>query len=325
MTLQSEVYALIPGHVDEEAEKARTAQLRRDLNRAEWVHALQRAEHQVQALLQTSHDVTEIRDAIAAREAARVNTVAFEEIQHSLNALGGQRRQDRLRGEADLAPALEFLNSRLGELMARVRDLDSTLGPVRDIETALHGNDKVIAAWRDLTSAVDEYEEIRRLQTAVTYTLFDGKDAVLSEALRESGRIRNAFDHDAPWVHQRHVSRRGRLQESTVNRALLDWVAIDTLPAWERQPMDVWPAEDRPGYLRWMATTAHPWVPTHEELERAHTALQRLVGPVSGWDQLAAALDAYDDYYTKRGVQPLRPLDVASIRASMERPKVSIR
>ncbi|MDQ1217984.1 hypothetical protein [Microbacterium arborescens] len=323
MTIQSEALALVPGYADRDGDEQRIATLRRGLNSPEFGREMEEARLRYEHAIATSSDIVAVRDAFFAFESAKLTEAAFGDIQTRLQGLRtAQRENNRSFTESELAPALRFVHRRLDELMARVRESDRALGSVTTVEEAVRGSDAVIAAWRDATDAVVEYDEIRRVQNMLTFTMFDGRGGDIGDALRMTGRIRNAFDHDAPWVRERLDPGRARYTENRLNASIFEWVKEVSRPSWERETLDVWPVGDQVAYLRWLATTATPWVPTHDELLGAHQALLALTGTLSTFEAVDQALTAYDSYFTRRGVEPVSPLNVASVRALMDvRPK----
>lgn len=338
MSVTSEAMALIDGYSEKESERDRARRLLADAQATDWARVFQRAAANVEAALQSSTELDEIRAAIAGREAARADFLAFNEITSILQdrAKASREKIDAPTEDA-VAPALAWLGTQMSELMSFVRELDDRLGSVSSVDDAIRGDDQHIKAWRDLEDTADRYQEIRQAQERIcrmTGTAEDGP--ALTALLNRAGRLRNAFDHDAQWIwHRTPTSHAERLP---YNRAYLEWRENPPAAVYSWQDagrgFEVWPAvaqgpldsrapraAERTSVLRWLARHSAAWVPTFAELRAAARDLKTMSGPVDTIAQTRAALEAWDRSYTKRGVTPVTPLDVKAALTALPQPR----
>ncbi len=312
--LWTEAQARITGYVNGAAENERIATLLRDLNAAGWDAELRKADAEFLWAIENSHDLAEIRAAHDAREALQQGGHAYNEIRERLQRLRADRNEEaRNINPEDTEPAFAYLHDRLGQLVARVRELDRTVQGVQNINQALRGDDTVLQAWRDLEDAADEYEAIRAAQTAVFRMVPESYRPDITE-LATIGHLTNAFEHEAYWVGWR---RNDRQKAGRYDTAYLEWLHDPAPTKWTRVENSVYPGDERVPYLRWLAQTGRPWVPTIAQLNSASIDIKAMLTPLSDTNRIHGAIDAYDRYYDARGVKAARPLDTVTIRAKL--------
>lgn len=337
MSVLEEASALIEGYSEQESERQRAKRLRRDVLATSWKRTFEVASANYEFLLRTSTELDEIRAALAAREAARPDMLAYNEIESMLQSMAkvAPAKIDA-RAESAVGPALEWLNGQMSELMSFVRELDRDLGSVSSIEDAIR-DDKLIKTWRDIEDAADRYQEIRRAQETICRktAVFDGP--ALTQLLNGVGRLKNAFDHDRVWIDERKP--RKAAERGPYDRAFLDWLEDPPSPAYDwavpgGPGVPVWPSDaqspldaratrtaDRIEALRWMARNHAPWVPTFKQMRAAVDDIAAMLTRLDTIALTRRALEAFDRYYTQRGVTPVKPFDGRAALAAMPQPR----
>ncbi|MEV7631995.1 hypothetical protein AB0N64_06265 [Microbacterium sp. NPDC089318] len=339
--LMTEALSRIEGYAEKESDRDRARRLLADVRATGWKWTFESAAANAQAALACSGELDEIRAAIAAREAARADFEAFNEIESLMKDKAKAYQRDKIDAPTEdaVAPALEWLGTQMSALMSHVRTLDSGLGTVRSIEAAIRDDD-LITLWRDLEDAADRYEQIRGAQEKIcrmTATEEDGP--ALSALLNKAGRLRNAFDHDAYWIRTRTPGK--ATARDQYNGSFLGW--REEPPArvyeWfeEDRGFEMWPFDaqspldsratrhaDRTDALRWLASNHAAWVPTFAQLRAAAFDMDMMMQRSATQLSLAetrAALEAFDRYYTQRGVTPVNPFDGKTALAALPKPR----
>lgn len=333
MSVLAEAKSKIPGYSEKDLQRDRAKRLMKELQATGWKRNFQIASANLAAALQESMELDEIRAALAAREAARADFFAFNEIESSLQQqVSAPRGKIDAPPESEVAPALQWLNTQMSELMSFVRDLDRGLGDVSSIEEALRDDD-VVKLWRDIEDAADRYEEIRQAQEIICRLPAELEGPQLSALLNGVGRLRNGFDMETVWTRERKP--RTPAQRGTYDRAYLDWLEAPPVPKYDwdtvgDRNIPVWPYAAHssldprePRYaprievLRWLAKHKAAWVPTFDEMHATANDIRFMLAPLNTIAQTRAALHAFRRYYTDRGVKPVTPFDVQTALESL--------
>lgn len=313
MSVHEKAVARIVGYSDRSAERTRINRLIEDLQSKGWHRPLPAAVDRFLNTLNTSHDIDEVRAALDAREAARADDAAYREIDGSLRiSLRNLGAPTSRPSETDVAPALEYLHGQLGKLISRVRELDRALGRVSSIEEAIRDDDH-LTLWRELEEAADRYGEIRQSQALIVGMV--GLDSTDKKILVDQvGPFVNAFDRDAGWIERRKTSYRRSIQDETFR----EWVETPPRAPWDWPSGSTWPdGVTHAAALRWFANNAPVWVPTFEQMRSVVADMKILISPLPDLAHVRWAFDAFDRYYTQRGVKPVSPFDVAAARAAL--------
>lgn len=339
MSLLSEASARIEGWVEKESQRARAARLYADVMATDWARAFQVAFDTAEWALVNAQDLDEIRAAIAAREAARPDMLAYNEIKSRLEDMK-KAPADNIDGPspAEVAPALSWLNEQLQTLMTAVVDIDGRLGTVKTVHDAIR-DDAKIQAWRELEDAVDRYREIRAAQETLcrrtNVPMIDGP--ALSDMLSRYGILRNPLDHHAEILRQRKGTRAA--DRTALSGAFLDWLEDAPAPVYDWTArgsgmLTAWPSEAQSpldsraareasptAVVRWLATHKAAWVPTFEQMDAVAASVRAMTAPLHSVNEVRFALDAFDRYYTARGLKPIKPFDAAAAADRLPKPR----
>lgn len=329
MSLLTEASARIEGWVEKESQRARAARLYADVMATDWARTFQVAFDTAEWAIANAQDLDEIRAAIAAREAARPDMLAYNEIKSLLEDMK-KAPADNIDGPSpdEVAPALSWLNEQMQTLMTAVVDIDRRLGAVKTVHDAIR-DDAKIQAWRELEDAVDRYAEIRAAQETLcrrtSVPMIDGP--ALSEMLARFGILRNPLDHHADIIRIRQGAQEAH--RTPQSRGFLEWLEDAPKPAYDWTArgsgmLTTWPDEAQSpldsrasreasptAVLRWLATNKAAWVPTFEQMDDIAAEVRAMTAPLHSVNELRFALDAFERYYTARGVKPLKPFDAA--------------
>lgn len=335
MSLLSEASARIEGWVEKESERARAGRLYADIMATDWARTFQVAFDTAEWAIVNAQDLDEIRAAIAAREAARPDMLAYNEIKSRLEDMK-KAPAGNIAGPSpdEVAPALSWLNEQMQTLMKAVVDIDRRLGAVKTVNDAIRDDDK-IQAWRELEDAVDRYREIRAAQETLcrrtSVPMVDGP--ALSDMLSRFGILRNPLDHHDDILRNRQKAKEAH--RTPLSRGFLAWLEDAPKPAFEWTArgsgmMASWPDEAQSpldsratreasptAVVRWLATNKAAWVPTFEQMDAVAAEVRAMTGPLHTVNELRFALDAFDRYYTARGVKPAKPFDAAAAVAAL--------
>lgn len=337
MSVLAEAKSRIVGYAEKEQERDRARRLLKDLRATGWKRDFEIAAANCEAAIRNGLELDELRAAIAAREAARPNLFVYNELESILGVMAKAPR-DKIDApdESHVAPALQWLNEQMSELMSFVRELDRGLGTVASVEDALRDDD-LVRLWRDIDDAADRYEEIRQAQEVICRlpSTLDGPE--LSAMVNGVGRLRNAFDMETVWTRQRKP--RTPAPRGAYDRAFLDWLEDPPAPVydWEKvgdRNIPVWPyaaqstldprePRDAPRIevLRWLAKNNAAWVPTFEEMRAAVNDIRSMLTSLNTIGQIRAAHEAFHRYYTARHVDPVKSFDVATALANLPAPR----
>lgn len=330
MSLLTEASARIEGWVEKESQRARAARLYAEVMATDWARTFQVAFDTAEWAIANAQDLDEIRAAIAAREAARPDMLAYNEIKSRLEDM--KRTPDgNIDGPSPdaVAPALTWLNEQLQTLMTDVVDIDQRLGNVKTVHDAIR-DDAKIQAWRELEDAVDRYRDIRAAQETLcrrtNLAMIDGP--ALSEMLSRYGILRNPLDHHADIVRSRQGAREAH--RTALSAGFLTWLEDAPKPSYDWTArgsgmLAAWPDEAQSpldsrasreasptAVVRWLATNKAAWVPTFEQMEAVAAEVRAMTAPLHSVNELRFALDAFERYYTARGVKPLKAFDAAA-------------
>lgn len=339
MSLLTEASARIEGWVEKESQRARAARLYADVVATGWGRKFDIAFDTAEHALVNAQDLDEIRAAIAAREAARPDMLAYNEIKSRFEEMKKAPAGNIDGPSTDaVAPALSWLNEQLQTLMTAVVDIDRRLGSVKTVHDAIRDDEK-IQAWRELEDAVDRYREIRAAQETLcrrtNVPMIDGP--ALSEMLSRFGILRNPLDHHAGILRDRHGAREAH--RTPLSSDFLEWLEDAPTPVYDWTAhgsgmLATWPDEAQSpldsrasreasptAVVRWLATNKAAWVPTFEQMEAVAAEVRAMTAPLLSVNELRFALEAFDRYFTARGVKPVKPFDAAAAAASLPKPR----
>lgn len=173
-----------------------------------------------------------------------------------------------------LDTAFSVLRDELDEIITAVADIDRALGRVRSAEDVVRAPQH-LDAWHALSTLVDRYHELRVAQ-ADFYMNHSGTYAP-SDLMVNAGCVKNILALDAGWLN------RTRSDPSRM-RAGISAVWPSPVHRDEMSSPWCWPTNDRPAYLRWLATSdAEPWLPTPDQAVNHFAEMQkiRLGAPVT--------------------------------------------
>lgn len=204
---------------------------------------------------------------------------------------------------AQQGAALGYLNTLLAALVTEVRSIDGVLGGVVDAPMAFRGTERQLSAWKRLDQLVETYDAIRAAQELTLRG-----SGILTETRLRSGLLADAIDRERGWVVRRIKSAASAEPRSEAQEQALAWLAPAGLQA--QAPFESatsvdswWPDTDRHRYLRWACTSAHPWVPTPEQLQKA----QELA--LIATDRIGATtVQSAREYYRITGATSTAPL-----------------
>lgn len=336
MSVMSEASARIEGWAAKQSERSRAKRIFDDVKATDWRRQYEIAAKNVETLYDTAQSLDELRSAIDARNAARTNWEAYNEI-HSWMKTKSELAPAKTDApsEAAVEPALAWLNEQMLELLGWVRKLDRKLGRTSSIEDAIRDDD-LVKAWRDIEDAADRYEEIRQAQEEISRRTAALDGPALTDLLNHFGILRNALDHHRHWIFQR--TRTYAAERGAYDRGYLDWLESPPLPVYEweatagrlraapfvaQSPLDSRAPRraDRIEVLRWLAKNNAAWVPTFAEMYSAAADITAMLAPLHTLADTRHALQAFVRYYTDRGVSPVTAFDGRAALAAMPQPR----
>lgn len=148
--------------------------------------------------------------------------------------------------------ALAFLHGELAALLAEVREVDAILGPIVDVDSAMHAGGAIAVAWARVTQLAERQEAIRRAQLwLVTHSgVHQGNVLKATAMVQGAGTHRNVADLN-PEVDYCF----GALRTDAKNQRVV------APPSW--------PVDDSMGFVRWcVGPDADVWVPSLAEMAR---------------------------------------------------------
>ena len=229
-------------------------------------------------------------DAIAAKLVAVVTetTQARERAQQNratADALKGTAQSVRAKAHAARSdahvPLMAYLSARMAEVAEQAAALGARHPGLITLAQVQSRPEDLLVASQEQGRIMGVYRTIRAAQReAYRVTSPNGSSWVHLNV--RSGLLRDAIDHEAHWVIERHRigGSRQALRErvGSTGGPAVDWYqAVPAVPWPATKPAADHPGDDLWTWLVWASENAELWVPTIEELEDADTANQGML------------------------------------------------
>jgi hypothetical protein len=179
-------------------------------------------------------------------------------------------------------PAIDLLADALSTIILGVTQLEPALTGVRDANEAIRAG--AADEWATLDTLVAQYDEVRAVQHHLYTNTVGVDDANANLWMVTVGLFADALEHEEFWVERRMQSARNSPNTYSNEQAWKDWLSAVTYPApWpSAETQGWWPTPDRHAYLRWIAASAHPWVPALSIARQVYESARPATSPTRG-------------------------------------------
>lgn len=235
-------------------------------------------------------------------------------IRHDIIAsvLDDARARSEYVTEDDIKPALRYLREELQQVIDQTKALTALVGNVRTADEALHADEGVLAAFRELHVVLDRYWMIRRAQQEVMRRVSGWTPASAGNSFELYGLYANSIDIHPHWVGRRSFAERSMNATGSEEDAYRRWLRqARVVPATQHLPgkLDVSQVNGvAPTELTGidaliaMAHTTRPWIPSPSQLSRVVDLATEATAEFMGHTGVEAAIKARSALYKLAGV-----------------------